>query len=111
MERRAKVELFEEIRREYEFGAGTVSGVARKLGVHRRLHLAVLAPRMFSSLASENPTFQPVHFPGGRSQRLQLSAKATPTSRFRLSPVRRKLTPAADGRSINYSPRSEREPV
>jgi len=36
MERRAKVELFEEIRREYEFGIGTVRGVARKLGVHRR---------------------------------------------------------------------------
>jgi transposase len=30
------VELFEEIRREYQFGAGTIKGVARKLGVHRR---------------------------------------------------------------------------
>jgi hypothetical protein len=30
MERRAKVELFEQIRREYEFGAGTIKGVARK---------------------------------------------------------------------------------
>ena len=37
MQRRAKVELFEEIRREYEFGAGTIAGVARKLGVHRRM--------------------------------------------------------------------------
>jgi transposase len=36
MEWRAKVELFEEIRREYEFGIGTVRGVAQKLGVHRR---------------------------------------------------------------------------
>jgi transposase len=34
---RAKVELFEEIRREYEFGVGTVTGVAKKLGVHRRM--------------------------------------------------------------------------
>jgi hypothetical protein len=34
MERRAKVELFEQIRREYEFGVGTVKGVARRLGVH-----------------------------------------------------------------------------
>ena len=34
---RAKVELFEEIRREYEFGVGTVKGVARKLKVHRRI--------------------------------------------------------------------------
>jgi hypothetical protein len=32
MERRAKVELFEQIRREYEFGVGTVKGVARQLG-------------------------------------------------------------------------------
>lgn len=32
-----KVELFEEIRREYEFGVGTVKGVARKLKVHRRM--------------------------------------------------------------------------
>jgi ActR/RegA family two-component response regulator len=37
MNRRQKVELFEQIRREYEFGVGTVAGVARKLGVHRRL--------------------------------------------------------------------------
>jgi hypothetical protein len=36
MERRAKVELFEQIRREYEFGVGTIRGVARQLGVHRR---------------------------------------------------------------------------
>ncbi len=34
---RAKVELYEQIRREYEFGAGTIQGVARKLGVHRRM--------------------------------------------------------------------------
>ena len=31
------MELFEEIRREYEFGVGTIKGVARKLGVHRRM--------------------------------------------------------------------------
>jgi transposase len=34
---RAKVELFEQIRREYEFGVGTIAGVAQKLGVHRRM--------------------------------------------------------------------------
>jgi transposase len=34
---RAKVELYEQIRREYEYGAGTIQGVARKLGVHRRM--------------------------------------------------------------------------
>ena len=37
MDWRSKVELFEEIRREYEFGIGTVAGVARKLKVHRRM--------------------------------------------------------------------------
>lgn len=31
------MELFEGIRREYEFGVGTIKGVARKLRVHRRL--------------------------------------------------------------------------
>jgi transposase len=31
------VGLFEELRREYEFGVGSVAGVARKFGVHRRL--------------------------------------------------------------------------
>lgn len=34
---RAKVELYEQIRREYEFGTGTIQGVSRKLGVHRRM--------------------------------------------------------------------------
>ena len=31
------MELFEEIRREYEFGIGTIAGVAQKLKVHRRM--------------------------------------------------------------------------
>jgi transposase len=31
------VELLEAIRREYEFGIGTIAGVAKKLGVHRRM--------------------------------------------------------------------------
>lgn len=31
------MELFEEIRREYEFGIGTIAGVANKLEVHRRM--------------------------------------------------------------------------
>jgi hypothetical protein len=30
------VELYEQIRREYEHGAGTIRAVARRLGVHRR---------------------------------------------------------------------------
>jgi 2-isopropylmalate synthase len=35
--KKASVQLFEAIRREYEFGAGTIKGVAAKFGVHRRL--------------------------------------------------------------------------
>ena len=31
------MELFERLRREYEFGIGTVKGVARTFGVHRRM--------------------------------------------------------------------------
>jgi transposase len=41
--RRASVELFEAIRREYEFGMGTIQGVARKFGVHRRMVREALA--------------------------------------------------------------------
>ena len=37
------MELFEGIRREYEFGVGTIQGVAKKLGVHRRLVRLALA--------------------------------------------------------------------
>ena len=37
MDRRAKVELFEQIRREYEHGGGTIRGIAKKLGIHRRI--------------------------------------------------------------------------
>lgn len=37
VDRRAKVEIFEQIRREYEFGEGTIKGIARKFGVHRRM--------------------------------------------------------------------------
>jgi len=36
VDRRAKVELYEQIRREYEHGPGTIRAVSRKLGVHRR---------------------------------------------------------------------------
>ena len=31
------MELFEQIRREFEFGVGTIAGVAKKLNVHRRM--------------------------------------------------------------------------
>jgi transposase len=37
VDRRTKVELFEQIRREYEHGGGTIRGIARKFGIHRRM--------------------------------------------------------------------------
>src|SRR6202162_2523253 len=43
MDRRRKVELFEEIRREHVHGAGTMRAVAKKLGVHRRMVRQALA--------------------------------------------------------------------
>lgn len=50
--RRATVELFEKMRREYEFGVGTVAGVARTFGVHRRLVREALG----SAVPKERPT-------------------------------------------------------
>jgi hypothetical protein len=43
MDRRCKVELFEQIRREYRHGAGTIQGVAKRFGVHRRMVRQALA--------------------------------------------------------------------
>jgi transposase len=44
--RKLKVELYEQIRREYEHGAGTIRAVARKLNVHRREVRLALASAM-----------------------------------------------------------------
>ena len=40
---RTKVELFEKMRREYAHGVGTITGVAKKFGVHRRMVRDALA--------------------------------------------------------------------
>jgi transposase len=56
------VELFEQIRREYEHGAGTIKGVARKFGVHRRMVREALAsalPRERKVPARERPKLEP----------------------------------------------------
>ena len=48
MDRRRKVELFEQIKREHTHGVGTIQGTAKKLGVHRRMvrqALAIAVPR------------------------------------------------------------------
>ena len=43
MNMRIDVKLFETIRREYQFGLGTIKGVPRKLGIHRRMVREALA--------------------------------------------------------------------
>jgi hypothetical protein len=43
MDRRRKVELFEEMRREYRFGVWTIQGVAKKLNIHGRMVRQALA--------------------------------------------------------------------
>lgn len=63
MDRRTKVELFEQLRREYEFGVGTVQGVARKFGVHRRLVRHALessVPPERKAVVRARPTLDPV---------------------------------------------------
>lgn len=52
MDRRRKVELFEEIRREYRFVAGTIQEVAKRLKVHRLMVRQTLA----SALRPERQT-------------------------------------------------------
>jgi transposase len=61
--RKATVELFEEIRREYEFGVGTIQGVARKFGVHRRLvreALGSAVPKEQPAPPRPRPRLEPV---------------------------------------------------
>jgi hypothetical protein len=63
MERRAKVELFEQIRREYEFGIGTIRGVAHKLGVYRRMVRQALTnakPPERKQIDRERPVIEPL---------------------------------------------------
>src|ERR1700684_1719495 len=63
MDRRRKVELFEEIRREYRHGVGTIQGVAKKLKTHRRMvrqALASAVPPERKSPARGRPKVGPV---------------------------------------------------
>src|SRR5208337_1080733 len=62
LKRRRKVELFEEIRREYQHGVGTIKGIAQKLGVHRRMvreAIASAVPRQRKPAVREKPKIGP----------------------------------------------------
>jgi transposase len=57
------VELFEQIRREYDHGVGTIKGVARKLGIHRRMVREALGdavPRERKINTRGKPRIEPV---------------------------------------------------
>jgi transposase len=57
------VDLFEEIRREYEFGVASISGVARKFGVHRRMVREAIErsiPMRLPAKERPRPTIAPV---------------------------------------------------
>ncbi|MGH2371248.1 MAG: IS21 family transposase, partial [Chloroflexota bacterium] len=61
--RKATVELFEQLRREYEEGVGTIAGVARQFGVHRRLvreALGSAVPKPPEAKARARPRTGPV---------------------------------------------------
>ena len=63
LDRRGRVELFAEIRREYHFVVGTIKGVFRQLGVHRRVvrqALAAAVPPERLYYARAKPTLAPV---------------------------------------------------
>jgi hypothetical protein len=63
VDRRTKVELYEQIRREYEHGGGTIRGIAKKLGIHRRMvREAVLSavPVKRKTPERERPKLEPV---------------------------------------------------
>ena len=59
---RIDVKLFETIRREYQLGLGTIKGVPRKLGIHRRMVREALAdavPKERMGVERARPRLEP----------------------------------------------------
>jgi len=57
------VELFEQIRREFEFSSGTIKSIAKKFGVHRRMVRQALAdanPPQRKTAERKRPQIGPV---------------------------------------------------
>ena len=63
MERRLKVELFEQIRRQHQFGGGSIRALAKSFGVHRRTvrqALECALPPERKTPARSRPRLEPV---------------------------------------------------
>lgn len=63
MQRKVKVELFEQLRRDYEFGNCSIRALAARYGVHRRMVRQALAssvPPVRKSAPRERPRIAPV---------------------------------------------------
>ena len=86
---KAKVELFEQLRREHEFGVGTIAGVAAKFGVHRRV--------VRRAIASALPPQQ--HYPEP-SSRSWAHSKPSSTRCLTKTVVRRASSAARRGASV-----------
>jgi len=104
------VELFEQIRREYEFGEGTIKGVARKLKVHRRMVREAVAnavPRMRKKIAGRRGKLAP--YVGLMDAMLEQDRQAPRKQRHTAHRIWERLRAEAAG--FNVSERSVRKYV
>ena len=70
------MELFEEIRREYEFGIGTITGVAKKLRVHRRMVREAIGSALPAAQEDGTATLEVSRRRGVRGRDLESDRKA-----------------------------------